>query len=151
MIMNYSKGKFVPFTKRGMFSGIVVVSIIWLILIFWVSPLRALLIVGGAAGILFLPGFFTTLIFFPFHEKIDAPAEEEAVRRSLDIIERVAFALAFSIVISSLLVYFLHHAAIFPKFGFSLTPHKLVFTLACLNVILGACAIWRQKWFRSNV
>lgn len=150
MIMNYSKGKFVPFAKRGMFSGIVVLFIIWLILIFWVSPLRALLIVGGAVGILFLPGFFTTLIFFPFHEKIDAPAEE-AVGRSLDIIERMAFALAFSIVISSLLVYFLHHAAIFPKFGFSLTPRKLAFATACLNIILGAGAVWRQKWFRSNI
>jgi len=93
------------------------------------SLLVIIRIVIGMAGILFLPGFLLTLIFFPIKKETNHEEQSESAKRSLDWLERALLAIALSASSVPLVLFFLS------KLGMPINKTSIVMLVAMLIII----------------
>ncbi|MBI4450064.1 GtrA family protein [Candidatus Uhrbacteria bacterium] len=127
--------------NRWALSGVVLLvalAIAWALL---PTP-RAFLQLLAASAILTLPGLALTYLSFPYRSRINGDGED---RRALDSIERATFAILFSIVIVSLVVFVLARAVHLRPDTPILTPRMLFSAIAAVTVLRWCGAIVRLR------
>lgn len=115
------------------------------------TPLLFFLKVGGVLLILFLPGFFTSVIFFPFSSSIFS--QQQSVppddRATLDAVERVAISMLLSIIISSSIVYGLAYLSRLWKINV-VDPFNFFIAMGFLVVFVGGIAVIRVRFLSKK-
>lgn len=117
------------------------------ILMFWFPLTEAFSIVFGSVGVLFLPGFFFTFIFFPASRSFQGSAKLSSLEaRALDGIERIVLSIIFSITLITLTLTFLR------RLDVNLTPSRVALVIISFNLInmAGALLISRKTKKRKN-
>lgn len=128
------------------FGGVLVAGAIVAALARVMSVIDAVRIVIGVPFLLFVPGYAVTCIAFPAHDVMDGRTHRDArfPRPALDLIERMTFAVLFSIVVTSGVVYALASARTIAWVG-TLTPRMLTEAVVAVNIALGTLALWRTR------
>ena len=115
------------------------------ILMFWFPVARAFNIVFGSVGVLFLPGFFFTFIFFPASRSLQDPVKASSLEaRALDGIERIVLSIIFSITLITLTFTFLR------RLDVNLTPLKVALVVIFFNIVNMAGALLVSRWQREK-
>ena len=130
--------------------GLAILAIFLLLIVFvslWFPLLQSAQIVIGSILVLFLPGFFATLIFFPHHDSVIARKKEVSPSRSLDMIERITLAILLSIIITSAVVYILARTIAVSSQGVELYLQDLAIFIILANVVLAGIIfiVWRYR------
>ncbi len=127
------------------YSGVAIVFLAF-ISSMWLEFWQSLAMITMSIFFLFLPGLFTTLIFFPRHISFRAIVEDQELRRSLDPLERVTLAVLLSIVITSALVYILYIIRFGASSGSALTPLNFILFVIVINALLCIGAFLVHKY-----
>lgn len=116
------------------------------------TPLLFFLKVGGVLLILFLPGFLTSVVFFPFSSSVFS--QQQSVppddRATLDAIERVAISVLLSIIISSGIVYGLVYLSRLWKINV-VDPFYFFVIMGVLVFFIGIIAVLRVRFFSQRM
>jgi len=113
---------------------------------YWTSFANALRLIVAGIFILLLPGWCTTIFFFPRSERILEDGMQEGAQKgrrqqgALDPIERTTLAIILSIIISSTVVFILNAVS-----GDKLTPRNLAIAMVLTNLMLCAGMAWRTQ------
>jgi hypothetical protein len=99
----------------------------------------------GFIIILYLPGWFFSLIIFPYRTSSLFAAKKPRRNDALDPIERTTFSVMFSMVITSAVVYLLHVGTALPPESYKLNPRNFVYLMSFVLLVLAAVALFRQK------
>ncbi len=127
--------------NRWITSGVALVVALWFVWVLLPTP-RAFLQLLAASALLTLPGLGLTYLSFPYRGRLDGDGEG---RRALDPIERATFAILFSIVIVSLVVFVLARAVHLRPDTPILTPRILFSAIAAVTVLLWCGAVVRLR------
>jgi uncharacterized membrane protein len=126
-----------PFSKNDCWRTLVIFFLINVFLVislsFYYPLITSILIVLAGFGWAFLPGFFLTILLFPYKKNLFDPFHERD--KSLDILERLLLSVLLSIVFSLLVFMLLQNAKI--------VINSTIFALATfsVNLLLGITAM----------
>ncbi|MBI4135631.1 DUF1616 domain-containing protein [Candidatus Uhrbacteria bacterium] len=113
---------------------------------YWTSFANVIRLIVAGIFIFLLPGWCTTLFFFPRSERIMGDGMQEGEQkvkrqqRALDPIERTTLAVALSIIISSAVVFTLNVFS-----GDKFTPRNLAIAIVLTNFMLYGGMAWRTQ------
>ena len=133
-------------------SGVVIILLIFISSI-WLEFWQSLAMIMMSIFFLFLPGLFTTFIFFPRHLSFRAIVEDQELRHALDSLERVTLAVLLSIVITSALVYILYIVQFGVSSESALTLLNFVLFVIVINILLcmGAFLVHRHVIKKNKI
>ena len=115
----------------------------------FVGFLSAISIFFGSIFILFVPGFLSTFIFFPFHDAVGTEGRKNTTN-GINSIERCTYSILLSIIISSAVVYFLGKAdAIFLERDI-MAPGYFFTALVMISILFSFFALIRSYFERNR-
>ena len=123
--------------KIQIIIGLCFLFVVALVAMIWVPIIQSLKIVFGSALILFVPGFFLSLIFFP-NEKLGADSKLQSS------VERSILSLFFSLASITITLVILH------EFNLALKPIHIISVVVILSLVFAFSLFLVEKFSRKN-